>query len=123
LNGLIDKSIQIKFTWAPNYDLVFINFFSTISDASAIEYVNHVFEPCTEDGHPIEEAPPYSYNYSTYHKPDGIPPYQIISREFTNQIYGWLGKYGTLENFRPKFDTLTDENELPLRFSYKLKES
>jgi hypothetical protein len=70
-----------------------------------------------------KKAPPYSYNYSTYHKPDGIPPYQIISREFTNQIYGWLGKYGTLENFRPKFDTLTDENELPLRFSYKLKES
>ena len=98
--------------------MVFVNFISTISDESAIEYVNHVFEPCTEDGDPIEEAPPYSYYHSTYHKPDGIPPYQIISREFTNQIYGWLGKYGTLENFKPKYDTLTDESELPLRFLY-----
>jgi hypothetical protein len=118
LNGLIDKSIQITFTWAPNFNLVFVNFVSTISDESAIEYVNHVFEPCTEDGDPIEEAPPYSYYHSSYIKLSAIPPYQIISREFTNQIYGWLGKYGTLVNFKPKYDTLTDQSELPLRFLY-----
>ena len=121
LNGLLDKSIQIKFTWAPNFNLVFVNFFSTISNALAIEYVNNVYEPCTPDGDLIEEAPPYSYYHSFYIKPSGIPPYQIMSREFTNQIYGWLGKYGTLENFRSKFDTLTDESELPLRFLYELK--
>jgi hypothetical protein len=118
LNGLIDKSIQITFTWAPNFNLVFVNFVSTISDESAIEYVNHVFEPCKENGDPIEEAPPYSYYHSSYIKLSAIPPYQIISREFTNQIYEWLGKYGTLENFKPKYDTLTDQSELPLRFLY-----
>jgi hypothetical protein len=118
LNGLLDESIQITFTWSPNFNLVFVNFYSTISDPSKIEHVNHVYEPCTEDGHPIEEAPPYSYYHSSYIKLSGIPPYQIISREFTNQIYGWLGKYGTLENFKPKYDTLTDESELPLRFLY-----
>ena len=118
LNGLIDKSIQITFTWEPKFNLIFVNFVSTISDASAIEYVKHGFEPCTEDGHPIEEAPPYSYYHSLYVKPPGTPPYQIISREFTNQIYGWLGKFSTLENFKLKYDTLTDESELPLRFLY-----
>jgi hypothetical protein len=120
LNGLLDKSIEIRFTWAPNFNLVFVNFVSTISDASAIKYVKHVFEPCTPDGHPIEGAPPYSYYDSTYHKPkpDVIAPYLIISREFTNQIYGWLGKFGTLGNFKPKLDALTDESELPLRFLY-----
>jgi len=115
LNGLIDKSIEIRFTWAPN-------FISTISDASAIEHVNYVYEPCTEDGYLIEEAPPYSYYHSSYIKLSAIPPYQIISREFTNQIYGWLGKYGTLENFRSKFDTLTDKSELPLRFYMSKRE-
>jgi hypothetical protein len=120
LDGLKDNSIEINFTWSPDYNLVFVNFYSTISDASAIEHVNHVYEPCTEDGNPIEEAPPYSYYHSSYVKPPGTPPYpyQIISREFTNQIYGWVGKYGTLENFKPKYDTLTDESELPLRFLY-----
>jgi hypothetical protein len=120
LDGLRDNSIQIKFTWSPDYNLVFVNFYSTISDASAIEYVNHVYEPCTEDGRSIESAPPYSYYHSSYVKPPGTPPYpyQIISREFTNQIYGWVSKYGTLENFKPKYDTLTDESELPLRFLY-----
>ena len=119
LDGLRDNSIEINFTWSPEFKLVFVNFYSTISDESAIEYVNHVFEPCTEDGDPIEEAPPYSYYHYSYIKLSGIPPYQIISREFTNQIYGWMGKYGTLENFKPKYDTLTDESELPLRFLYK----
>ena len=118
LDGLRDNSIQIKFTWSPGFNLVFVNFYSTISDPSAIELVNYVFEPCTEDGQPIESAPPYSYYDSSYVKPPGTPPYQIISREFTNQIYGWLGKHGTLENFRPKFQELTDESELPLRFRY-----
>ncbi len=118
LDGLRDNSIQINFTWAPNFNLVFVNFVSIISDESAIEYVNHVFEPCTEDGDPIEEAPPYSYYHPSYVKPPGTPPYQIISREFTNQIYGWLGKFGTLENFRPKFQQLTEQSELPLRFLY-----
>ena len=120
LNGLLDESIEIRFTWAPNYNMVFVNFFSTISNASAIEYVHNVYEPCTSDGQPIEAAPPYSYYDSTYYKPkpDETPPYLIISREFTNQIYGWLGKFGTLENFIPKLDALKDENELPLRFSY-----
>jgi len=110
LNGLRDESIKIKFTWAPNFNLVFVNFYS---NPSAIEYVNYVYEPCTEG------APPYSYYHSEYHKPSGIPPYQIISREFTNQIYGWLGKYGTIENFRPKFQELSDQSELPLRFIYE----
>ena len=118
LDGLRDNSIQINFTWAPNFNLVFVNFVSTISDESEIEYVNHVYEPCTPEGKPKEGAPPYSYYASKYDKPDGTPPYLIISREFTNQIYGWLGKYGTLENFRPKFQQLTDQSELPLRFLY-----
>jgi hypothetical protein len=120
LNGLLDKSIEINFTWSPDYNLVFVNFYSTISDASAIEYVNHVYEPepCTEDGRSIESAPPYSYYHSSYVKPPGTPPYQIISRQFTNQIYGWLGKHGTIEIFRPKFQELTDQSELPLRFVY-----
>ncbi len=118
LNGLRDKSIQIKFTWAPGFSLVFVNFYSTISDPSAIEHVNYVFEPCTEDGKLKEGAPPYSYYDSTYHKPDGIPPYQIISREFTNQIYDeWLGR-GNKEIFTRNLNALTDESELPLRFLY-----
>jgi len=118
LNGLKDNSIEINFTWSPDYNLVFVNFYSTISDPLAIEYVYYVYEPCTPDGKPIEGAPPYSYYHPSYVKPPGTPPYQIISREFTNQIYGWLGKYGTLENFRPKFQQLTDQSELPLRFIY-----
>jgi hypothetical protein len=124
LNGLLDESIEIRFTWAPDYNLVFVNFYSTISDASDIEHVNHVYEPCTEDGHPIKSAPPYSYYHSSYVKPPGTPPYpyQIISREFTNQIYGWLGR-GNSKNFKPKLDELTDDSVLPLRFSYELTES
>ena len=120
LSGLLDESIQITFTWAPNFNLVFVNFFSTISDDSPIkpEYVHNVYEPCTPDGDPIKEAPPYSYYTSEYQKQDSTAPYLIISREFTNQIYGWLGKFGTLENFKPKLDALTDENKLPLRFLY-----
>lgn len=118
MDGLKDNSIEINFTWSPGFNLVFVNFYSTISNPLAIEYVNYVFEPCTPEGNPIESAPPYSYNHSSYVKPPGIPPYQIISREFTNQIYEWLGKFGTLENFRPKFQELTDESELPLRFRY-----
>jgi hypothetical protein len=112
LNGLRDDTIQIKFTWSPDFNLVFVNFYSTISDPLAIKYVNYVFEPCKEG------APPYSYYNYEYHKPSGTPPYQIISREFTNQIYGWLGKNGTIEIFRPKFQELTDQSELPLRFVY-----
>ena len=118
LDGLRDKSIEINFTWSPGFKLVFVNFYSTISDESAIEYVNYVYEPSTPEGKPKEGAPPYSYYHSSYIKLSPIPPYQIISREFTNQIYGWLGKYGTLENFKPKYDTLTDKSELPLRFLY-----
>jgi len=118
LDGLRDNSIKINFTWSPVFNLVFVNFYSIISDPSAIEHVNYVFEPCTEDGQPIESAPPYSYYHSEYVKPSGIPPYQIISREFTNQIYEWLGKFGTLEKFIPEFQKLTDESELPLRFRY-----
>jgi hypothetical protein len=119
LDGLRDNSIEIIFTWSPGFKLVFVNFYSTISDESAIEYVNHVYEPCTPDGQSIEAAPPYSYYDSKYHKPDGTPPYLIISREFTNQIYDeWLGR-GTLQNFKDKLDALTDESELPLRFLYK----
>ena len=125
LSGLLDKSIEIRFTWTSNYNMVFVNFFSTISDDSPIkpEYVHNVYEPCTPDGKSIEGAPPYSYYHSSYVKPPGTPPYLIISREFTNQIYGWLGKFGTLENFKPKLDELTDKSELPLRFIYKLTES
>jgi hypothetical protein len=125
LSGLGDNSIQITFTWALNYKMVFVNFFSTISDASAIEYVNNVYEPCTQDGQPIEAAPPYSYYDITYHKPnpEETPPYLIISREFTNQIYNeWLGR-GNQTNFKPKLDALTDDSNLPLRFSYELTES
>ena len=120
LNGLLDKSIEIRFTWEPNYNMVFVNFFSTISNASAIEYVHNVYEPCTSDGQPIEAAPPYSYYDSTYHKPkpDETPPYLIISREFTNQIYDkWLGR-GNRETFTQKLIALTDESVLPLRFLY-----
>jgi hypothetical protein len=124
LSGLLDESIEIRFTWTSNYNMVFVNFFSTISDDSPIkpEYVHNVYEPCTPGGDPIKEAPPYSYYDSEYHKPPGTPPYLIISREFTNQIYGWLGR-GNNKNFKPKLDTLTDESELPLRFSYELTES
>ena len=125
LNGLLDKSIEIRFTWAPNYNMVLVNFFSTISNASAIEYVHNVYEPCTQDGQPIEAAPPYSYYDSKYHKPNPneTPPYLIISREFTNQIYDeWLGR-GNSKNFKPKLDKLTDDSNLPLRFSYELTES
>ena len=124
LDGLRDNSIQISFTWSPGFKLVFVNFYSTISDESAIEYVNHVYEPCTPGGQSIEAAPPYSYYDITYHKPnpEETPPYLIISREFTNQIYGWLGR-GNSENFKPKLDALTDESKLPLRFSYELTES
>lgn len=126
LSGLLDESIEIRFTWTSNYNMVFVNFFSTISDDSPIKpgYVHNVYEPCTPGGDPIKEAPPYSYYDSKYHipKPDETPPYLIISREFTNQIYGWLGR-GNNKNFKPKLDTLTDESELPLRFSYELTES
>jgi hypothetical protein len=118
LDGLRDNSIEIIFTWSHEFKLVFVNFYSTISDESAIEYVNHVYEPCTPEGKPKEGAPPYSYYASNYDKPDGTPPYLIISREFTNQIYGWLSKFGTLEEFKPKLDALTDESKLPLRFLY-----
>jgi len=72
----------------------------------------------SSDGNPIPDAPAYSYNYSTYNKPLAISPYQIISREFTNQIYGWLGR-NSLENFRSILETLTDESKLPLRFIYE----
>ena len=124
LSGLLDESIEIRFTWTSNYNMVFVNFVSTISDDSPIkpEYVHNVYEPCTPGGDPIKEAPPYSYYHSSYVKPPGTPPYLIISREFTNQIYGWLGR-GNNKNFKPKLDTLTDESELPLRFSYELTES
>jgi hypothetical protein len=119
LDGLRYNSIEIIFTWSHEFKLVFVNFYSTISDESAIEYVNHVYEPCTPEGKPKEGAPPYSYYASKYDKPDGTPPYLIISREFTNQIYDeWLGR-GTLQNFKDKLDALTDESELPLRFLYK----
>lgn len=111
LDGLRDNTIQIKFTWSPDFNLVFVNFYSNISDPLAIEYVNYVFEPCKEG------VPPYSYYNYEYHKPSGIPPYQIISREFTNQIYEWLGR-GNRETFIRNFNALTDENELPLRFIY-----
>ena len=103
--------------------MVFVNFISTISDESAIEYVNHIYEPCTPGGQSIEAAPPYSYYDSKYHKPPGTPPYLIISREFTNQIYDELLGRGNLQNFKDKLDALTDESELPLRFIYELTES
>jgi hypothetical protein len=122
LDGLRDNSIQISFTWSPGFNLVFVNFYSTISDQSAIEHVNHVYEPSTPEEKPKEGAPPYSYYASKYDKPDGTPPYLIISREFTNQIYGWLSKFGTLEEFKLKLDALTDESKLPLRFLYVQKE-
>jgi hypothetical protein len=124
LSGLLDESIEIRFTWTSNYNMVFVNFFSTISDDSPIkpEYVHNVYEPCTPGGDPIKEAPPYSYYHSSYVKPPGTPPYLIISREFTNQIYGWIGR-GNQTNFKPKLDELTDDSVLPLRFSYELTES
>jgi hypothetical protein len=118
LCGLEEKSIQVKFTWSSAFNIVFVNFFSNITDKTSIQYVKNAYEPCTHDGEPIPEAPAYSYNYSTYNKPVPISPYQIISREFTNQIYKWIGR-GTIENFRCILDTLTDESELPLRFIYE----
>ena len=112
LRGLEENTIKIIFTWSSNFKLVFINFFTIVTNEESIEYVNNVYEPCNPDGNPIPEAPPYSYNHSTYNKPLNVPPYQIISREFTNQIYEWIGR-GTLENFRCLLDTITDNSNIP----------
>jgi hypothetical protein len=118
LHGLEENTIQIKFTWSSEFRLVFVNFFTTIIDEKLIEYVNYVYEPCSPEGNLIPEAPAYSYNNSTYIKPLTISPYQILSREFTNQIYEWIGR-GTYENFICVLDTLNDNSELPLRFIYE----
>ena len=118
LCGLEENTIQIKFTWAADFRLVFVNFFTTIIDKTSIEYVNYVYEPCTPDGNSIPEAPAYSYNNPTYNKPLVVAPYQIISREFTNQIYEWIGR-GTLEIFRENLNKLDDDSNVPLRFIYE----
>jgi len=47
LCGLEENTIKIKFTWSKDFNLVFVNFFSKITDSSSIEYVNNVYEPCT----------------------------------------------------------------------------
>jgi hypothetical protein len=124
LQELQNGTIQIEFTWSESFQVVFVNFFKNVTSKEDIEYVSNAFEPCTCDGKPDSKAQAYSYYKSTYDKPIMPSPYQILSREFTNQIYEWCNKNSTLEAFRTGIlNKVTDESEVPLRFTYNIIES
>jgi len=113
IDDLHSGKIDIKFNYSKDFKLIFINFFISIPLISA-QTTCQIYEPLC-DG----MTPSYAYAF-TPNDDDAShdAPYRMISRMFTNDIFGWLG-LGTESNFTKNLGKYSKFNKnIPLRINY-----
>jgi hypothetical protein len=112
IDDLHQDKINVQFNYSKEFKLIFLNFFMSIP-LDLAQTTCQIYEPLC-DG----MTPSNSYAFTPNDETSIDAPYRMISRMFTNEIFGWLGS-GTESNFIKNLGKYTKFNKnIPLRINY-----